>query len=628
MHTVKRIICTLLISLLMTNTSFGQSGNKIPALTQLQSWLNMSFSRFDAEVRQYGFSYIPSDEEKQSNKTDPNKPKFYYKRSVNNVNVDRIIFYMGMENADRIDMTMYHDVITSYQSSIVSNKYVSKNCNQKERVYIESTCKAYENDLYRLILQEPTGSQDQRAKEGYYNCHTRIFKKPAENNAYEITVNMGNVAASNAVLGYYFMGKTYAKDTAAVENGKVVFKGSEKLEAGMYIIMAGENKSVVTFLIDDNNQKFQLGLLMENDSKGFSITSITNSKENKLYSNLSNFIRDKIIEYNKLSQTDTSGQNKITKQVRDYQQQLIKNEPNSFTALITKPDLDINIPASINNIADKDKRDKQKYLYYKQHFFDEVNLSDSRLIRTNIYTTKVDYYINKLTVQQPDSVIISIDYVMQLASKNKETYKNCLIYLLNYFAATKYVCFDKCYVHIIDKYYNNKNAPYGGTFWTNEEDKNKLIAAAERLRPILCNVVAPNVMFSSLVDEKDKFSLSSIKAKYTILFFWQPDPCAECETAISKLKEIYSDFKSKGIEVVGVGIRWRDTESSPRIIKEYFEYQKIPWLGVMDAENKSSRIIEKFKITRVPAFYLLDENKKILLKQISVEDIVQYFKNK
>jgi peroxiredoxin len=626
MQAVKKMIFTLLIFLLMLNLSFGQSGNKIPTLTQLQSWLNMSFSQFDAEVRQYGFSYVPNDEEKKSKKTDLSKPRFYYKRAVSNENDDKITFNMGMENADKIDMTLYQDAITSYQSSLVSNKYVSKNCNQKERVYIESVCKAYENELYRLILQEPKGYQDQRAKEGNYNCHTTIFRKPPENNAYEITVNMGNVAGSNAILGYYFMGKTYAKDTAVVEDGNVVFKGSEKLEPGIYFIMPGQNNSYVTFLIDDNNQKFRLGLSMKNGSKDFMITSVTGSKENKLFTDLNNFIYDKRTAYNQLNSSDTTGQNKITQQVRNYQQQLITNEPNSFTAVLTKTDLEINIPASLNNISDKEKRDMQRYLYYKQHFFDNVNLSDSRLIRTSTYTSKIDYYITSLTVQHPDSVIASIDYLVKLASKNKETYKNCVIYLLNKYANANVVCFDKCYVHIIDKYYNNKNAPFGGPFWTEEEELNKIIAAGAKLRPVLCGAAVPDTLFSSVEDENYKFSLSSIKAKYTILFFWKSDLCTSCEKAISKLKEVYSDFRSKEIEVVGVLRASMNSDSYKKLLKEYYKDQKIPWLTASDPYVGG--IIEKFRIIGFPGFYLLDENKRIVMKYVTIEDIIQYLKNK
>ncbi|HND96499.1 MAG TPA: hypothetical protein PLH49_12100 [Chitinophagaceae bacterium] len=106
----------------------------------------------------------------------------------------------------------------------------------------------------------------------------------------------------------------------------MAFKGGEKLEAGLYFLKAGKNNTVALFLIDDSNQIFQLDLSMDTESKGLSISSVTNSKENNLFSDLSNFISGKKGEYNKLNNLDTAGQNKLTQQVRDYQQQLIENQ--------------------------------------------------------------------------------------------------------------------------------------------------------------------------------------------------------------------------------------------------------------------------------------------------------------
>ncbi len=106
----------------------------------------------------------------------------------------------------------------------------------------------------------------------------------------------------------------------------MAFKGGEKLEAGLYFLKTGKNNTVALFLIDDSNQIFQLDLSMDTESKGLSISSVTNSKENNLFSDLSNFISGKKGEYNKLNNLDTAGQNKLTQQVRDYQQQLIENQ--------------------------------------------------------------------------------------------------------------------------------------------------------------------------------------------------------------------------------------------------------------------------------------------------------------
>lgn len=610
---------------------YGQSGNAVPTLDNLQSWLKLTYSKFDTEIKKIGFRFKEKNNEEEG-------VYYYYTRPIDEENNEVILFIVGKEGKNGIEMILGQDFFAGYKAAIKANKYEEENCSALEEIGIDSKqCKEYENDSYRLMLQEwrELSNKKEELRDKYSYTAKIINKsvpkaetKDTRKYAYEITVSMGNIGANTAILGYYLMGKTYSKDTVTVENGKARFTGEKKLDAGIYFIMAGSDNEYATFLVDDNEQKFQLAISKDEGNKGFIINSVTNSKENKLLNDMSKFLADSRKEFNQLSSTDKEGQDRITKRVRNYQEQLIKNNPGSLTALITKVNLEIIIPDALNNIPDKSNRDMQRYLYYKQHFFDYTDLSDPRLLRTSFYSSKIDKYLDDLTSRHPDSTIISIDYLVGLASKNRETYQNTIIYLLNKYAKTQYVCFDKCYVHIADKYYNNSKAPYGGAFWLEKDELDKITASAAKLRPILCNQEAPNVMFSSVSDPRDQFSLISIKSKYTVLFFWQPDRCDKCEKAITRLKEIYTDLIAKGIKIVGVGVRWKDLEANPGIFKDYCESNKMPWISVFEANNKSEELVKKFNIATLPEIYLLDENKKILLKNINVEGLEQYFKNK
>lgn len=442
---------------------------------------------------------------------------------------------------------------------------------------------------------------------------------------YQITLKLGNIEDEQILLAYYLGSKTYIKDTGKVENNKVVFEGKEPLPAGIYKIAVGKNYDYAEFLVDEYNQKFKLSIDRSKDGKNIYFSNIIYSKENEIFRALIDFITKKRKESEQIDSSNKAALNKIDQEVLAYRDALIKNEPNSFTATLIKAGKEVDIPEALNNITDAKEREVQRYLYYKHHFFDNINMSDERLIRTPILASKMDYYLNKLTVQHQDSINISIDHLVTLSSKNKETYKNCIIYSTNLYANSKVSCYDACYVHCIDTYYTNSNAPFGGAFWLNDAEKEKCEIAAEKLRLVLCNVTAPNLMLSSLTEANTSFSLNSIRAKYTVLLFWS-NTCRECDDAISMLKENYVGYKARGIEIVGIAYTYDDSKIES--YKEYIKNKNIPWINAIDDNKNYGEAAKKYKIYKYPICFLLDENKKIIFKNLTVESIVEYFKNK
>lgn len=83
---------------------------------------------------------------------------------------------------------------------------------------------------------------------------------------------------------------------------------------------------------------------------------------------------------------------------------------------------------------------------------------------------------------------------------------------------------------------------------------------------------APDFTASAVMPDgsiKDDFMLSSLHGKYVVLFFWPLDFTFVCPTEIIAHDHRLSEFKKRGVEVVGVSIdskythyAWRGTERS------------------------------------------------------------------
>ena len=152
--------------------------------------------------------------------------------------------------------------------------------------------------------------------------------------------------------------------------------------------------------------------------------------------------------------------------------------------------------------------------------------------------------MNKLTPQNPDSMIISIDYLLERMKPAEETFKYYLIYFLNKYANSKVVGQDAIYVHLVDKYYKTGMAP-----WTEEEQLAKIIDNADRLKPILIGNKARDI---TTQDRNGQFhKLHKIDSKYTIVYFWAPD-CGHCKKMTPHLIEFNEKFSSKGVQTMTI----------------------------------------------------------------------------
>ena len=56
-----------------------------------------------------------------------------------------------------------------------------------------------------------------------------------------------------------------------------------------------------------------------------------------------------------------------------------------------------------------------QFYYYKNHFFDHFDIADSGLLRSPIYQSKIDEYMDKLTLQEPDSIQAAADFLLSKA---------------------------------------------------------------------------------------------------------------------------------------------------------------------------------------------------------------------
>lgn len=448
--------------------------------------------------------------------------------------------------------------------------------------------------------------------------------------AFEIKVHVKDFPGDSLVLAYKLGAKNYVKDTVPCVAGKAVFKGDEELPGGIYMVLMPPENKYFELLMNPGEQF----LSVETAGPNFVETmKIKGSKDNELFYDYMRFlgnmntratpwrgVTDSLRKQKKEESPEYKNAiaelEKLDKEVKARQAEITVKHAQTLSAAIIKINQAIDIPEAPAAIkGKKEKEDEFRYFFYKSHFFDGLDWADERLVRSPFLEQKVTEFIEKLTVSHPDSMIVSCDYVLERARKNKEVYKFVASWLLNHFAGSKIICMDGVYVYLADKYYCNKNGPFGGAFWVEQEQLDKICKNANELRPVRCGELAPNLVLNTL--EGKPVELHKIKAEYVIVYFWDPD-CGNCKKQSAKLVELYDQLKARGVEIFGICSKsYEEFDKCAKKVEE----MKMNWINTGDPYYQA-RAKQLYDIKMTPFIYLLDKDKKILYKRIEPDQVM------
>ncbi len=427
---------------------------------------------------------------------------------------------------------------------------------------------------------------------------------------YRVEVEIDGFTEDQLYLGYYYGDKQYLKDTVdRSEAGTFVFEDDEPLFPGVYLVVLPPDNNYFQILIDEDEQRFRLTTRVD-DLQGS--MAVEGSPENTLFYDYLGFLEERRQEAQALADTGVDASapevGAIDQRVRGRQEEIIAKHPRSFTAAIIRANMPIQPPAFE---GDEETVQTRTWRYFQKHFFDHIDLADPRMLRTPFLFERVDYYVEKLQVQHPDTLARAIDTVLVRMRPAPQTFKFYLIHFLNTYARSKIVGMDAVYVHLVENYYATGEAD-----WTDEEQLASIIDNARRLKPLLIGQTAPDLT----VQRRDgsSVSLHEVEAPYTVLYFWRYD-CGHCKETTPHLKTFFESYQDTGVKIFALCVK-RDAEEIEGCW-EYVDEQEIgDWIHAVDP-GYSSFFPVKYNIKSTPQIYVLDADKRIVSKQIGGEQL-------
>ena len=440
---------------------------------------------------------------------------------------------------------------------------------------------------------------------------------------YDIKGKITGLSKSEVYLAHYFgYNQQVIKDTVmANESGEFQFKGKESLPKGLYLISFLKSKYIDVVMEDAN---FSFSLDTTNILKSI---SFVNSSENTAFYAFQRKMNDLYTAINQPNLAPVQKQS-LSKEIQVFQNKWKADNAGLFVTKLIESSFDPEIPVytgSLKSKADTTKMQLYQYQYYKKHYFDGLDLTDERMVRTPFLQRKLERFFKDLVVQDPDSIARESDFILAKA-KDTDIRRYIIYKIASTYENNPILGTEGAFVHLAEKYYIGEPALWDSSTVRRMKERVAII------KPLLIGKPFPKM---NLTDVSGKeLNIATLPFKYTIVFIYDPD-CSHCKEETPKLFALNEYFKSKNIGVVASSIV-RDKQAWKNFIKEF----KISsWINGIDIHTNPTTGKDEyytdfkntFDVYSTPIVYVLDQQKKIVGKRIPVEnlkDFIQYVENK
>ena len=453
----------------------------------------------------------------------------------------------------------------------------------------------------------------------------------ANDKGYNIDFKVAGLSESTVILGHYFGGSMYPDDTVKLDqSGAGVFTGNEKLVQGMYVIFF-ENGSYFEIIMGAD-QHFSF----ETDTTDYvKNINFSGSEDNRIFSEFQHYMLEmhhkvEALQKQRENATEPKEKEKIQERLQaigDERKRKIydlrEKHPDLFVSTFLVATLDAEVPAEIQ------EDQKQRYRYYKEHYFDNFDIGDVRLLHTPLYEGKLLNYLDNMVLQIPDSLIKEIDIILEKGRSDSVLYRYLLITLFNKYGKSQYMGMDAVQVHIAKEYY------ISDSWWSDEKFISDLKERVAVLEPLLIGKVAPDIQLRYVPADHFKkaetdttakryphagefFNISNIDAEFTVLVFWEAN-CSHCKKVVPDLYQIYQDsLKAKNVQVVAIStlfgedgkMKWIDFVNSKKLYD---------WINAWNPYDYKFK--EIYDIRTTPQIFVLNKEKEIIGKRLGPENV-------
>ena len=413
-------------------------------------------------------------------------------------------------------------------------------------------------------------------------------------------------------------------DSALVAGNSFYFTLSPKIKKGFYKLDIGkdlkgefynEPSKKIQLIINGENIDFLTTILNPFDS-----IKVFSSVENRLYYDFLNRNHKLNVQMGILDQLPEffpvgddfypdiiKEYSRVQKKSIQLYEKVFKDQSNSIAAHICRSE---QLP-----VMDLEWSQDHKFKYVKSNFFSNVDFRDTILLITDVFSTKIVDYIKFLTNKQLDEkgqsseYMKAIDTILSKARVNEKVYRFVLDYLI---AGFEQIEMDNILVYIHDNYLKDNSC-------NNDNTSLSLKTRVEGYKKLSIGSPAPPLIFTD--DAGKETDLYKVPSDFTMILFYA-SWCPHCAEMLPEIRDIYNSLKKKNpgsFEVIAISLDTTKTDWLNFLSKGNYS-----WINYSDLKRWDSKIINDYFVYATPTMILVDREKKIVSKPITLQQLKSF----
>lgn len=250
--------------------------------------------------------------------------------------------------------------------------------------------------------------------------------------------------------------------------------------------------------------------------------------------------------------------------------------------------------------------------YLAKHYWDKFDFTDTTTIHLPDVTEQaMSNFLDVMKYVKPETASASIKGMLNKAEADSTMYAYMTgLYEKYLYDPNSPLRNEELYIYVLQAMVNSSIL----------DDINK-IRPANLLEIALKNRVGePATDFTYTLANGQAAKMSGIKADYLLLFFYNPDchACKEITDQLSASEVVKRYMKNNGLKILCV---YPDEDLTAW--KNHISYMPSGWINSYD-KSLSLRNDEIYDLKAIPTLYLLDKDKKVLLKDATFNQIENY----
>lgn len=438
---------------------------------------------------------------------------------------------------------------------------------------------------------------------------------------YEIKVQVKDLTFDTLRLQRYDAVKGYV-DVQTLENSKsLIFKNKTSLKPGIYFLAADSMGLSEILISDEKNQKFSIHIFKDsivfvgsyenaaNQDYARSIRAfemrmqdLDKQFQEMRSSNLPSYMMQPFVD------TLLAKATKIAEDKLALQNNLVEKYKGMLLASVIKTTIEMPNPSQ--------ECYQNQFLMEKfmaEHLYDTYAWEDARMVNTPVAPNRHKRFAMLLYYLDGKDGMPYLLKNLEAAKANEVSYFDFFDQLEKVLNSKSEYCVEDLYIAMLkDALAYDK---------TDKARKVRYERELSHLDKNLAGTIIPN--FKLLMSTGDSTTMYDVESPYMLLYFQHPE-CPTCRQARERMKDY--PFLNEAIANGKVKVLTVYFEKDKSVFDKFLKSEANPnWLHSWNYDNEIEEK-ELYYLARIPYMFLLDKDKRVIKKDILINEIEDYIK--